>query len=832
MELLQGLSSRVAKARLDEVGSNSIEDRGKRSFLKIFFAQFSSWLVLLLLLAACFSLTFAEYIDAGFIIFILMLNAVLGFYQEFKADEAVDALRQLSVGYVRAVRDGKETEILSTKVVPGDIIVFAEGDKVVADGVVIDGKHLEVSESSLTGESMPVEKEAIRISLLDGARYTDGRIVIEAKDEERVWMGTFISKGRGKMLVSATGMNTRFGILASELTSIDRKDTPLGVQLNTLGKYLGLGAIGLCAFVFVIGYVRGIPFGDILLLSISLAVAAVPEGLPAIVTVALALGVFQMSKRNAIVRRLMAVETLGSTQIICTDKTGTLTTNKMRVREVALFVKENGKAVMERIDAKRIVYSDVMKLLVDAGIVCNTAEIVNKGGDDKVVGDTTEGALLYLAEAVGKDYRMIRSHYRLIEEFPFDARRKLMSVVVAYHTDGYAVFVKGAPENLIERCDLSDGEKQVILSELEQMARRGLRTLAIGYKEMRFVRGGEIVLSQVESNLNFLGIVAIADPPREEVRRALDDARRAGIRTIMVTGDNPVTAQAIGQELGLLQQGELVWEGRQFSKMNERDVYKDLWRLKILARSAPEDKLRLVRLLQSKGYVVAVTGDGVNDALAITQANIGITMGITGTDVAKESADMVLVDDNYATIIAAIGEGRRIYRNIMNAVHYLVSTNIGEILAVVGSIVLFPIGDAPRTPAMILWINLITDGLPALVLATDVSSGHAMEEKPRDPDEQIITRKNWWSLFAYGILIASVTIVTFWLGYQIGGLEAGRAWSFMSIVFMQMVRLVLIRKALPFNNWRILGVLLLTFVLQVFVTWWEPTRVLFGIVGN
>lgn len=831
MELLQGLTSHSAQSRLAEVGENSILEKGKKSLWRVFLAQFSSWLVLLLIVAAVVSLFFEEYIDAGFILFIIVLNGALGFYQEFKADKAVDALKQMSIGSVRVIRDGKETEVLSTKVVPGDVIVLSEGDKIIADGVVIDQMHLEVNESALTGESMSVDKQVFKILQLEKVQYAEKVIAIDASDEERLWMGTFVSKGRGRLLVSATGMNTRFGKLAAELASIDKKETPLGMQLNLLGKYLGTGAIVLCVLVFVIGFVRGIPFDEIFLLSISLAVAAVPEGLPAIVTVTLALGVSQMSKRHAIVRRLLAVETLGSTQIICTDKTGTLTTNQMRAREIAVYNKAQDGVRFDLVEAHNLVYSEHTQLLIDAGVMCNTAEIVEKDGSEKIVGDTTEGALLHLAQEVGKEYSEIRQHYKLVEEFPFDAERKLMSVVVKHHSDNFSVFSKGAPERLVEKCLLSDEEKKAVLGQIEAMARKGLRTLGVAYKEM----GGSsdrLTLDTVEKDLIFVGIVGIADPPREEVKEALKQAKTAGVRTIMVTGDNAVTAQAIGIELGLMTEGELVWEGRQFAAMSDQDIFKDLWRLKVLARSAPEDKLRLVRLLQSKGYIIAVTGDGVNDALAITQANIGITMGITGTDVAKESADMVLADDNYATIISAIAEGRRIYRNIVNAVHYLVSTNIGEILAVVGSLILLPISDAPRTPAMILWINLITDGLPALALATDVSSKNSMKEKPRASNENIINSKNWLSLFSYGVVIATVTIVTFWLGFQVGGLETGRSWSFVSIVFMQMVRLVLIRKSSPFNNGKIVGVLVLTFVLQLFVTWWEPTRILFGIQGE
>jgi Ca2+-transporting ATPase len=623
-------------------------------------------------------------------------------------------------------------------------------------------------------------------------------------------MGTLVVKGHGEMKVVDTGMRTRFGKIASTLGSLEKVETPLQKQLKRVGVYLSLGAAMICVFVFLVGLWRGIELQEILLLSISLAVAAVPEGLPAVVTVALALGVSQMAKRKAIVRKLSAVETLGSVRVICTDKTGTLTTNRMSVREVRL-----------RDELSREYFYAV------AG-VCNTARIEVKNGEKLVLGDTTEGALLLYLEEMGIAYEGLRKKYVVRREFAFDSDRKMMSVVVAYGE----VFVKGAPESVLERCVMSADQAKEVESLVEAFAARGLRTLALAKK--RLAQQTDLTQEEVESGLEYLGLVGIADPPRVEVKDALLQAATAGVRTIMITGDNIRTAEAIGRELGFLEQPGLVkgkiLEGKEFAKMSNEEITAILEEIVIIGRCAPEDKLRLVQLLQKKGYVVATTGDGVNDALAIKQADIGIAMGKTGTDVSKEASDMVLADDNYATIVAAIEEGRRIYRNIRNAIHYLISTNIGEILAIVGSIVLFPTGEAPRTPAMILWVNLVTDGLPALVLATDVAHPKMMQEKPRKSGVGIISGLDWFGLGGYGVAIALITLITFWIGVEMGGVELGRTLSFISIVFMQLVRMVLIRRALPFNNKYVALVLVGTVLVQLFVSLWPPMRILLGIV--
>lgn len=793
-----GLSSTEAASKLSEYGRNELVNNSKRPLSAILLAQFSSLLVLLLFVAALISIFFQEYLDAGFILFIILVNGLLGFYQEFKAEKAVEALAAMASSLVRVMRDGKEVELESTMIVPDDIVIISEGDKVVADGVLVEGTEIQVNESVLTGESEPVKKV-----MMEGEK---------AEEVNQLWMGTLIIKGHGEMRVVNTGMRTRFGKIAATLGSLEKVETPLQKQLKKVGIYLSIGAVVICAFVFLVGLWRGIELQEILLLSISLAVAAVPEGLPAVVTVTLALGVSQMAKRKAIVRKLSAVETLGSVQVICTDKTGTLTTNRMSVREVHLKDELNRET-----------------FYAVAG-VCNTARIEVRDGEKLVLGDTTEGALLLYLEEMGVAYEGLRRKYKVLKEFPFDSGRKMMSVIVVTGE----VFVKGAPERILERCELSIEQKKEIEGIVEGFASHGLRTLALGRKRLSLEEKDALVQEQIESELEYLGLVGIADPPRMEVKGSLLQATSAGVRTIMVTGDNIRTAEAIGKELGFLGQPGLararVLEGKEFAQMSDEEINGILEEIVIIGRCAPEDKLRLVQLLQKDGKVVATTGDGVNDALAIKQADIGIAMGKTGTDVSKEASDMVLADDNYATIVAAIEEGRRIYRNIRNAIHYLISTNIGEILAIVGAIVLFPAGEAPRTPAMILWINLVTDGLPALALATDVAHPKMMQEKPRQSGVGIIRGRDWFELGGYGLAIAVVTLVTFWVGMEMGGVELGRTLSFISIVFMQLVRMVLIRRALPFNNRYVVLVLMGTVLVQLIASLWPPMRILLGIV--
>ncbi len=799
MTLFTGLSSDEAKKILLRNGSNEIIKTNKKSLISIFLAQFSSFLVLLLIVAALVSFYFEEYIDAGFILVIVLLNGFLGFYQEHKADEAIEKLRDMTVTMVRVLRDGKEVLMPSKDLVVGDAVFVEEGNKIPVDGELVESMHLAVNESILTGESVEIDKDS--------------------GNDKNLFMGTIVSRGRGVIRVTATGMNTKFGKISAELAEIDESETPLEKQLGVLGKYLGIGALICCAAIFPIGFYKGAELFSLFLTAISLAVAAVPESLPAVVTITLGLGVSRMAQRKAIIRKLSAVETLGATTVICTDKTGTLTTNQMRVREV-WGVNEAGKP-------------DTSKLVL-AGVLCNSAVLgSNDRGDKVVIGDTTEGALLYFAQDQGFDYVSVREKYLVKEEFLFDSVRKMMSVVVEDKGENggvFTVYTKGAPEMILDRCLLSDEEKSRVKDQIERMAGNGLRTLGFGYKKMKDGNVESLKLEDTEKDLNFVGIVGIADPPRAVVKDAILQARNAGVRTVMITGDNLVTAMAIAKEIGLLKEGDLALSGDEVKKMSDEQLLDKLEKVRVFARSAPEDKLRIVSLFEKRGDVVAVTGDGVNDSLALKKADIGISMGVTGSDVAKEAADMVLADDNYATIVAAIEEGRRIYRNIIKAVHYLVSTNIGEIITILASMLLFGKGQTPFTPLMILWMNLVTDGLPALGLATDTLEKDTMLVPPRKPGVQIIQPSDWGTLLLNALLIAVVTLAVFCWGYSTGGLVLGQSYAFVAIVALQFVRVLTIRKSSPFNNLKLVGILVFSFVLQIFVVTFEPARRLFGLM--
>ncbi len=802
-----GLGADEAKKRLLAHGRNEIIKTHKKNPLGIFISQFNSFLVFLLVIAAIVSLYFGEYIDGIFIVLILLLNGILGFYQEYKADQAIEKLRDMTVTMVHVLRDGKETLVLSQELVVGDVVFVEEGNKVPMDGVLYEAMHLAVNESVLTGESIEVDKVAV------GDTWKEGEVV---EDAHVLFMGTVISRGRGIAIVTATGMQTKFGKISAELSEIDESETPLEKQLATLGRYLGIGAIVCCIMLFPIGFIKGVEPFSLFLTAISFAVAAVPESLPAVVTITLGLGVSRIAQRRAIIRKLSAVETLGATTVVCTDKTGTLTTNQMRVRE---------SWHLHDTDADRT-------QLLEAGVLCNSAVLSLKDSGEKVViGDTTEGALLYLAEEQGADYLSLREQYALKEEFLFDSVRKMMSVVVQDKTRGHAlVYTKGAPEMMLSRCVLTDNERAKIHTEIERMAETGLRTLGFGVKRLSLDTLEKIRLEEAENELTFIGLVGIADPPRESVKGAIALARDAGVRTVMITGDNVVTARAIAKEIGLMQEGDIALSGDEVRNLSDEALLEKLHSVRVFARSAPEDKLRIVRLFEKQGDVVAVTGDGVNDSLALKQADIGVAMGITGSDVAKEAADMVLSDDNYATIVAAIEEGRRIYRNIVKAVHYLVSTNIGEILTILISMLLFDKGHTPFTPLMILWMNLVTDGLPALGLATDTLEKDTMKVLPRKAGAQIIQRSDWPTLLLNAVLIAGVTIGVFWYGLQQGGLALGQTYAFIAIVALQFLRVLTIRKSSPFNNWKLMAILAVSFALQVFVVTFPPTRELFGLM--
>ncbi len=761
-----GLTQSQATERLAQFGFNSIEKKNEHTPLQIFLSQFGSTLVILLILAAFASLFLGDILDGVFILLIVVLNGVLGFIQEYKAEKAIEALRTMTKATVRVLRDGVEQKIESSHLVPGDVVILEEGDKVPADCTLIESHHVEVNESSLTGESMAVEKN------------------MEEAEKQHIFLGTILVKGRARAVVVTTGMQTKFGKIAQTLSEIQNEDTPLQKKLHVLGKQLGAVALLSSGIVLWIGIWEKHPIIEMLLTSISLAVAAVPEGLPAVITITLAVGMQRMAKKRAILRKLSSIEALGSTTIIATDKTGTLTRNEMNV--VTYWMDGKEYQSQEEVPASNLLH----RTLLTIGARCNNASLVfrHDGKNYDVLGDATEGALLLFSRAHGVDPEVVRREGKLIEEFAFDPNLKMMTVIWK-DVGGMHAYVKGAPESILSRSDalmhggksrpMTQSQRQSINIAFEHFAKEGLRVIALAYRDVTSVPKER---SQVEKKLIFVGFVGIADPARPEVKDAIALAQKAGIRTIMITGDNELTANAIATTIGLIKQNDEIITGAQFAQLSDSEVLMRLDTIRIFARTTPDQKLRIVQLLQQRGHVVAVTGDGVNDALALKQSDVGVAMGITGTDVAKEAADMVLTDDNYATLVTAVEEGRVIFDNIKSAIKYLVGCNIGEIFAVlIGMMLGWPL---ILSPLQLLYINLVTDGLPAIVLAVSPKHDGIMNRKPRG-GKNIFDRMDMFWFIEVSILTAATTLFAFWLGNQTENVLLGRALAFSTIILVQ-----------------------------------------------
>lgn len=762
-----GLSTQQASDLLRKFGANEIVGKPRVTAVQILVSQFTSLLVILLILAAIGSLFLGDLLDGIFIILIVVLNGVLGFVQEYRAEKAIEALKKLTVSSVRTLRDGVEQKIDNKMLVPGDIILLEEGDKIPADCELVEAMHLETNEASLTGESLPVEKN------------------VRDAEKKLLFLGTIIAKGRGKAVVVSTGMSTRFGQIAKSLSEITDEETPLQKKLTTLGKQLGIMALIASSVVFVIGYLSQYPLIEMILTSVSLAVAAVPEGLPAVVTITLAVGMQRMAKKKAILRKLASIEALGATTVIATDKTGTLTKNEMHVTKVWIEDKEYAAH-----DSTLPLEHSTFNTLLNAGVLNNNASLVLKKGQEKydVLGDTTEGALLLLASDKAITREKLKENATQLEEFAFDPVLKLMSVVWSEH-DQKTIYCKGAPEMVLERSDnLQMGDTSIVITPekriqiedaFQMFAKEGLRVIALAYRHTKEQPRSR---HEAEKNLTFLGFVGISDPPRQEVKEAIIVAESAGIRTIMITGDNELTASAIGTKIGLLKEGEEIITGAQLAELSDDEALARLPHIRIFARTTPDQKLRIVRLLQKLGHIVAVTGDGVNDALALKQSDVGVAMGTTGTDVAKEASDMIIVDDNYATLVVAIGEGRTIFDNIKSAVKYLVGCNVGEVVAVVaGMFIGWPL---ILTPLQLLYINLATDGLPAIALAVTPKRDGIMKKRPRTSRNMFNRRDLGW-FGEVSSLTAITTLIAFAVGNMIGSVNLARSFAFTTIILVQ-----------------------------------------------
>ncbi|MFH0922521.1 MAG: HAD-IC family P-type ATPase, partial [Candidatus Micrarchaeota archaeon] len=731
----KGLTGGQVRERLVKYGRNELKEGKKKGPLRMFLEQFTDFLVLLLIAAALISGFLGELLDAGVILAVVLLNAIFGFMQQYNAERAIAALKKMVSPKARVLRDGVEKEVDTHELVPGDIIILDEGGKVPADSRLFEAISLECEESALTGESVPSRKEAAVVLKKEQA---------VAERENMVFLGTVVTHGRAKAIVVETGMNTQVGRIAELVQEVEEEQTPLQRKLEVLGKQLGTAALVAVVIIFLVGVgLRGGNLFEMFLIAVSLAVAAIPEGLPAVVTVTLAIGVQRMAKRNAIIRKLTAVETLGAATVICTDKTGTLTKNEMTVREVFADGKRfevagrgYGLTGEFTLNGKRVsaLKDEALFLLLKTGVLCNNASLAISSDkkNSSVLGDPTEGSLVVLGWKAGLDFEELREEHEFVSEIPFDSSRKMMSVL---RKDGGKTvsFVKGAPEAVLAKCAkiLKDG-KEIVLSEKDRkeifdenkrMASQALRVLAFAFKK-------NAVEKNAESDLVFLGLVGMMDPPRPEAKTAVEACNAAGIRVIMITGDNRDTAIAVGKELGILRDGLEVLTGAELDEASDEEIDTIIEKTAIYARVSPEHKLRIVNALKRKGEIVAMTGDGVNDAPAIKRADIGVGMGITGTDVTKEASDMIATDDNFASIVNAVEEGRIVFDNIMKSVKYLVSCNIGELLAVFTAI----IGGlaTPLVPIQILWMNMVTDSAPALALGLEQAEPGVMQRKPRD----------------------------------------------------------------------------------------------------
>ncbi|CAM4253397.1 calcium-translocating P-type ATPase, SERCA-type [Paenibacillus tarimensis] len=806
-----GLTADEAARRLEEQGRNELSEGKRVSPLTLFLNQFKDFMVLVLVGATLVSGLLGEYLDAVTIVAIIVLNGILGFVQEFRAEKSLRSLKELSAPTARVIRGGEIMEVAAVELVPGDLIFLESGDRIPADIRLLEASSLYVEESALTGESVPVGKHSEPI--------TDAELPL-GDMKNTGFLGTMVTRGTGVGMVVRTGMNTEMGKIAHLIEQTESMETPLQHRLEQLGKILIVVALGLTVMVVIAGIMHGQPAYGMFLAGVSLAVAAIPEGLPAIVTIALALGVQRMIKRKAIVRKLPSVETLGCASVICSDKTGTLTQNKMTVKKLwtggrTLDVTGEGYEpvgeVLEEGAHADLKKDAALRRMLQIAALCNNARLVKEGGEPekrkgkgstgeqeeawKLKGDPTEGALIVLAAKLGVTVQSLEGLYKREKEFPFDSERKRMSVVVG-HQGGKLLCTKGAPDLLMERCSyiLWEGNvvpftatlKQKVAAASEAMAQSALRVLGFAYRDIRPQDAcGED--NEAERQLIFVGLTGMIDPPRREVRDAITTCRRAGIKTVMITGDHQLTAEAIAQQLGIMQRGGRSMTGRDLAQLDDKQLDEIVDDVYVYARVSPEHKLRIVKSLQRKGHVVAMTGDGVNDAPAIKAADIGIAMGITGTDVSKEASALVLSDDNFATIVAAIEEGRGIYENIRKFIRYLLASNVGEIMTMFLAMMAgLPL---PLVPIQILWVNLVTDGLPAMALGVDQAENDLMQQKPRTAKENIFARRLGWKIISRGILIGVCTLAAFWITLEPGGgnLIEAQTVAFATLVLAQLI---------------------------------------------
>lgn len=864
-----GLADPEIAQRQRFYGKNEIEEESGRHSWEILLDQFKNVMLLMLIAVALVSgildvMTLQQqgfkagelpFKDTIAILLIVILNGLLGYFQESRAEKALAALKRLSSPKVHVLRHGKRQEIKAPELVPGDMVLIEAGTQVCADGCLIEASNLYIRESALTGEAHLIHKYPIAEGMAEDTPLGDRR--------HCVYTGTEVIHGRAKFVVTSIGMETELGKIATLLQEVEYSPTPLQQRMTHLGNILVTGSMILVAIVIGGGvlYAGWGKLQELVEISLSMAVAVVPEGLPAVITVSLALGTQRMVKRHALIRKLPAVETLGSVNVICSDKTGTLTQNKMVVQEIATLdqhFKVTGEGYQPKGEFKRIQYHHnaespinpqdhaELKQLLWTCALCNDAQLQHHEQEWQILGDPTEGALLALAGKDGLNAEDLRKHWRRMGEIPFSSERKRMSVIIASQEDNlsqFSLFTKGSAELILDRCQfyqagtqqhpLTPEQKTAILAGNEGMASRGLRILGFAYKNLSDW-SEDLTESELESNLIWLGTVGMMDAPRLEVKTAVDKCREAGIRVIMITGDHPLTANVIAYQLGIAQVGDEILTGRELETLSQQALEAEVERISVYARVSPEHKLRIVQALQKKGKFVAMTGDGVNDAPALKQANIGIAMGITGTDVSKEASDMILLDDNFTSIVAATEEGRVVYSNIRYFIKYILGSNIGEVITIAAA-PLLGLSGVPLTPLQILWMNLVTDGLPALALAMEPAAPNIMRRPPVDPTESIFARGLGAYIVRIGLIFATITISLMLWAYgeaqSSGNLNSWKTMVFTTLCIAQMGHAIAVRSPTlltiemnPFTNLYLWGAVIVTTILQLMLIYVAPLR--------
>ena len=790
-----GLNEEEVVFRQNKYGKNKLADKPKECLIIKFLKQFNDFMIIILIIASILSAIISyfqrknDYIDSGIIIAIVILNAIMGVIQESKAEKSIEALKEMTPPRAKVVRSGITKEINAEELVPGDFIILESGNYVPADCRLIESHNLKIEESGLTGETESVLKDADMIAKKD---------VALGDMKNMAFMASIVVNGTGKAVVTDIGMNTNVGKIAGMIIEDETPETPIQKKLGQVGKVLGLVCLGICILIFLIGMIKNVNPIEMFMTSVGLAVAAIPEGLPAIVTIVLSIGVTKMAKKHAIIRKLPAVETLGSSKVICSDKTGTLTKNQMTVIKVE---------------------SNNDNFALELASMCTDCDIVYEKENIEVKGEPTEVAIVKCALKYNKNRTELYHLMPRINEIPFDSNRKMMTTIHKLNK-GYRIITKGAPDVLLNRCKLSIEEKNNIERQNEEMAEKALRVIAIAYKDVSTIPQ-KIESSFIETGLKFVGLIGMIDPPREGVKEAVETCKRAGIKTIMITGDHIITAKSIAKELNILGKYDKAITGKELDKMSQDKLEKEIKDYSVFARVTPEHKVRIVKAWQSTGAVVAMTGDGVNDSPALKNADIGIAMGKNGTDVAKSAADMVLTDDNFVTIVEAVKQGRNIYDNIKKAIHFLISTNIGEIVTIFMGLVLG--FKTPLLAIQLLWINLVTDSIPAIAIGLEPPENDIMTRKPVDSRKSIFADGLWSKIVIEGIMLGMLTLIAFSIGNKYYGLEVGRTMAFVSLGVLELVHSFNIKseesifKVGIFENKFLIGSFILGIIIQSIV---------------